>query len=113
MSSRPPNLTNRADTQMESMRHMERQNDDEVNLLSNQVGTLKSLALQINTEVEDQNRFLGGMSQDFGRTQNALSSTMNRLQKMMKTQNGKYTCYMIIFIIFVFMVLYFMIKTSK
>ena len=39
----------------------ERDNDDHIDLLSNKVSALKSLAIDIGTEVHDQNRFLSNM----------------------------------------------------
>lgn len=61
-------------------------------------------------EVSDQNRFLGGMTQDFERTRGVMQGSMKRLNKMMATQSGRYTCYMLGFIMFVFFVIYFMIR---
>jgi blocked-early-in-transport protein 1 len=88
----------------------ERQNDGQVNLLAERVSALKSITLQIGNEVQDQNRFLGGMTQDFDRTRGLLSSTMGRLQRMMATQDSRYTCYMMFFVVFVIMVLYWLIS---
>lgn len=91
----------------------ERQNDGQVNLLAERVSALKSITLQIGNEVQDQNRFLGGMTQDFDRTRGLLSSTMGRLQRMMATQDSRYTCYMMFFVLFVMMVLYWIINSRS
>ncbi|KAI3648888.1 hypothetical protein MP228_006742 [Amoeboaphelidium protococcarum] len=91
----------------------ERQNDAEISLLENKVNALKAVTIKISDEVQDQNRFLGGMSTDFDRTRGVLGNTMNRLSRLMQTQNSKYTLYMIIFVMVIFFIAYLASKSKR
>ncbi|XP_033638712.1 BET1 homolog [Asterias rubens] len=78
--------------------------------LHDKVSALKSLSIDIGTEVRDQNSFLKQMDDDFDSTGGFLNSTMGRLTKMARSGHNCYLCYLLLFSFFVFFVIYLIIK---
>ncbi|XP_071955444.1 BET1-like protein isoform X2 [Antedon mediterranea] len=79
--------------------------------LATKVSTLKSLALDIETETNDQNRYLDGMDGEFDSTQGLLGGSVRRFDQMLKSgkHNRKLMCYLILTLLFLFIVFYFLI----
>jgi blocked-early-in-transport protein 1 len=63
--------------------------------------------MQIGDEVEGQNRMLHDMENDFSSVGGLLGTAMDRLQRMTRTQNGRWMCYLCLFIVCVFLYIYF------
>lgn len=78
--------------------------------LQGKVGALKSLTIDIGHEVRYQDKLLRGIDDDMDRTGGFLSNTMNRVVRLGRNGHQKYMCYMFLFALFVFMLLYFVIK---
>lgn len=91
----------------------EEENEKLVDHLSGKVTALKDLSIDIGHEVRSQNKMLSEMDSDFDSTGGFLGSTMGRLTKMSKAGHNKFMCYLIIFALFVFFVLYYVIKYAK
>lgn len=89
----------------------ELQNDEHVEQLTSKAGILKEITLQINEEVHYQNKLIEQMHTDFGRTGFSLSNTMKRLGALSKTQNGCWMCYLILFTVCCFFILYLVVKS--
>ncbi|GMI43676.1 hypothetical protein TrCOL_g2930 [Triparma columacea] len=89
---------------------MENQNNERIGALSDQVATLKSLTLDINTEVSEQNRLLDGMDTSFNNIGGLLGSTMNRITTMMDATGSRHMWYLAGFVVVVMVFLYIMMK---
>ena len=87
----------------------EEQNNAGISDLQKQVGMLKELSLDINVEVNDQNKFLSGMETNFDSTQGLLGGTMGKLKTMVEAGGSNHMCMLIGFVVFVFLALYYII----
>ncbi|XP_048401548.2 BET1-like protein [Stegostoma tigrinum] len=79
--------------------------------LSSKVSRLKSIALDIDQEASDQNRYLDGMDSDFLSTTGLLTGSVKRFSSMVKSgrDNKKLLCYMSIGMVLLFFILYFLV----
>ena len=87
----------------------EEENNAQISALKDQVSALKELTLDINTEVNEQNKFLNNMSSDFDSTEGLLGGTMGKLKHMVDQGGSKHMCLLIAFVVFVFLVLWFIL----
>ncbi|XP_055076625.1 BET1 homolog [Paramisgurnus dabryanus] len=78
--------------------------------LKAKVHALKHLSIDIGNEVKYQNKVLGEMDSDFDSTGGLLGSTIGRLKFLSRGSQTKVYCYMLLFALFVFVVLYWVIK---
>ena len=93
-------------------KHMlEEENDKMVDALSNKVQALKSLTIDIGNEVRTQNKMLKGMDDDFDKSATFLSATMGRLTALTKKGHHWVMCYLLLFGLFVFFVVYYLKKS--
>ncbi|XP_033646440.1 BET1-like protein [Asterias rubens] len=78
--------------------------------LSSKVSTLKSLALDIEGETRDQNRYLEGMDGDFDSSAGLLGGTIKRFDGMLSSgrHNRRLMCYLIAIIVAIFILAYFL-----
>ncbi|KAK2147710.1 hypothetical protein LSH36_540g01076 [Paralvinella palmiformis] len=91
---------------------VEEENDEMTQGLSDKVKTLKSLTIDIGTEVKEHNRFLAQMETDFENTGGFLGSTMKRVQAMARAGHNCYIWYLLLFSLFVFFVIWLLVKFS-
>ncbi|XP_033124725.1 BET1-like protein [Anneissia japonica] len=79
--------------------------------LASKVSTLKSLALDIESETNDQNRYLDGMDGEFDSTHGLLGGTVKRFDQMLKSgkHNRRLMCYLILTLLFLFVLFYMLI----
>lgn len=89
---------------------LERENDDRLAELGEQVSLLKSLTLDINNEVKSQNRLLDSMDGSFGSASDLFKNTIGKLGIMVSSGGSNHMYYLIIFVVFVFLLLYFMMS---
>ncbi|RXM32262.1 BET1-like [Acipenser ruthenus] len=68
------------------------------------------LSIDIGTEVKYQNKMLVDMDTDFDSTGGLLGATMGRLKLLSRGSQTKLFCYVLLFALFVFFVLYWVIK---
>lgn len=88
---------------------IEAENEQLANELKDKIGALKSLTIDIGNEVRYQDKILNDLDEDMGRTGGFLNSTITRVTRLAK--NGKsYTCYMLFFALFVFLIVYIILK---
>ncbi|XP_009067611.1 PREDICTED: BET1 homolog, partial [Acanthisitta chloris] len=71
---------------------------------------LLKLSIEIGTEVKNQNKMLSEMENDFDSTGGLLGATMGRLRTLSRGSQTKLLCYMMLFSLFVFFVIYWIIK---
>ncbi|XP_050528751.1 BET1 homolog [Daktulosphaira vitifoliae] len=89
---------------------IEKENDDLTEQLKNKVNTLKSLSIDIGAEVKYQDRLLRDMDHDFETTGSFLSNTLGRVTRLGRNSGGYNICYLLLFTIVVFFILYIYIK---
>ncbi|XP_002119320.2 BET1 homolog [Ciona intestinalis] len=80
--------------------------------LRNKVSALKSLSINIGEEVRDQNKLLYGMDDDMNKVSGFLGSTMKRLKGISRGGYGRLYCYLLLFVLAVFFVMYLLIRLS-
>ena len=68
---------------------------------------LKSMTIDINSEVKNQNKMLDGMGGTFGSATDLFKNTINKLGVMVTSGSSKHMYYLIAFVVFVFFILYF------
>ncbi|KAM9387093.1 BET1 homolog [Phaethornis superciliosus] len=88
----------------------EEENDRLTESLRTKVSAIKSLSIEIGTEVKSQNKMLSEMESDFESAGGLLGATMGRLKLLSRGSQTKLLGYMMLFALFVFFVLYWVIK---
>ncbi|KXJ22487.1 BET1-like protein [Exaiptasia diaphana] len=88
---------------------MEAENNRLVDNLSNKISMLKGIAIDIDKESKHQNRYIDGMSDDFGSTSGLLSGSAQRLAHMIGSGKSNRTlmCYIITGLVVLFLILYY------
>ena len=71
---------------------------------------LKSLSLDINSEVKSQNSLLDGMGGGFGKASEMFANTLNKMGQMIMNPGGQHMYYLIGFVVFFLLCLYFMMR---
>lgn len=89
---------------------IEDENDRMTDQLKDKIHALKSLSIDIGNEVKYQDRMLGDIDDDMERTGGFLGNTMNRVLRLGKGSHNYYILYLFLFSIFVFFILYLVIK---
>ncbi|OQR92155.1 hypothetical protein THRCLA_22409 [Thraustotheca clavata] len=105
------NATNSA-TQEQTQRLMEDQNDEKIDQLSIQIGTLKDLTRTINNQVNEDNKYLGDMGRDFENTESLMGGTLKKMGTMLEQGSAKHMCILIAFVVIVFVLMY-LLMTGK
>ncbi|XP_067850381.1 BET1-like protein [Heptranchias perlo] len=79
--------------------------------LSSKVSRLKSIALDIDQEADDQNRYLDGMDSDFSSVTGLLTGSVKRFSTMVKSgrDNRKLLCYVSVGLVLLFFILYYLL----
>ncbi|XP_006012267.1 BET1-like protein isoform X2 [Latimeria chalumnae] len=83
--------------------------------LSSKVSRLKSLALDIDKDTEDQNRYLDGMDSDFLSTTGLLTGSVKRFSTMVRSgrDNRRILCYVSIGLVTAFFIFYFLVSRVR
>ncbi|XP_073843172.1 blocked early in transport 1 [Musca autumnalis] len=89
---------------------LEEENERAAEELKQKIGALKSLTIDIGNEVRYQDKLLRGIDDDMDRTQGFLGNTMNRVVRLAKNGGSRHMCYMFLFVLFVFLLLYVVLK---
>ncbi|KAJ3374131.1 hypothetical protein GGF31_008347 [Allomyces arbusculus] len=92
---------------------MERQNDEHVDRLHEKAAMLKHLTLNLGDEIQESNRFLDQMNATFTTTDGLLASASRRLRGLRRAGGANLWCYLTLFILAVFFVLYFFVVGGK
>ncbi|KNE67582.1 hypothetical protein AMAG_12034 [Allomyces macrogynus ATCC 38327] len=92
---------------------MERQNDEHVDRLHEKAAMLKHLTLNLGDEIQESNRFLDQMNTTFTTTDGLLASASRRLRGLRRAGGANLWCYLTLFILAVFFVLYFFVVGGK
>ncbi|KAK6191546.1 BET1 homolog [Patella vulgata] len=78
--------------------------------LSSKVSALRTLTIDIGTEVRSQNKMLNDMDNDFDKSGGLLASSMNRLKAIAKSGGHRFIFYLLLFALFVFGVCWMIVK---
>uniref|UniRef100_A0A182JCK2 BET1 homolog n=1 Tax=Anopheles atroparvus TaxID=41427 RepID=A0A182JCK2_ANOAO len=89
---------------------LEEENERMAEELKGKIGALKSLTIDIGNEVRYQDRLLRGIDEDMDRTGGFMSNTINRVVRLGKGGHRNYMCYMFLFVMVVFFVLFLILK---
>lgn len=89
---------------------VEDENEQMTNELRDKIGVLKSLSIDIGNEVRYQDKLLRDVDDDMERTKGFLGKTMGRVLRLTKGSHNYYILYLFLFSIFVFFVLYLVLK---
>lgn len=89
---------------------LEEENERLESELQGKIGALKSLTIDIGNEVRYQDKLLRGIDDDMDRTGGFLSNTMARVVRLGRNGHQKYMCYVFLFVVIVFFVLYITLK---
>jgi len=82
------------------------QNNQMTDHLGSQVSRLKELSVLISDEVNEQNSLLANMGNSFQSTGALMSGTLGKLQRMIDSGGSKHMCYLIMFVVGMFLFLY-------
>ncbi|KAF3819124.1 hypothetical protein GH733_013274 [Mirounga leonina] len=91
----------------------EEENERLTESLRSKVTAIKSLSIEIGHEVKHQNKLLAEMDSQFDSTTGFLGKTMGKLKILSRGSQTKLLCYMMLFSLFVFFVIYWIIKLSN
>jgi blocked early in transport 1 len=89
---------------------LEQQNNERINLLSEQVSRLKGLTIDIGNEVREQNSLLDTMGDGFSNTRDMLQSSLVRITTMLDAGGGKHMCYLVAFCVVVMIFLWWLMS---
>ncbi|XP_020662614.3 BET1-like protein isoform X1 [Pogona vitticeps] len=83
--------------------------------LATKVTRLKSLALDIDKDAEDQNHYLDGMDSDFMSVTGLLTGSVKRFSTMTRSgrDNRRLLCYVSAGLVAVFFILYYLVTRSR
>ncbi|XP_054828632.1 BET1-like protein [Eublepharis macularius] len=83
--------------------------------LATKVTRLKSLALDIDKDVEDQNHYVDGMDTDFMSVTGLLTGSVKRFSTMTRSgrDNRKLLCYVSAGLVVVFFILYYLVTRAR
>ncbi|XP_018416269.1 PREDICTED: BET1 homolog [Nanorana parkeri] len=88
----------------------EEENERLTESLRLKANALKSLSIDIGSELKYHNKLLDELDSDFDSTGGFLGSTMGRLKSLSRGSQAKLLCYMMLFALFVFFVIYWFVK---
>lgn len=89
---------------------MEAENNRLHDQLRMQTGALKEIAIAIDDELQVHNKMLGSLQEDMLGADTLLGSTIGRLGKVTGLGSNKFMCYLIGFCVFVFIVLWYLVR---
>ncbi|XP_054749541.2 BET1 homolog [Lytechinus pictus] len=79
--------------------------------LRSKVSILKALSIDMGHEVNEQNKLISGMDQQFDSTGGFLGATMGRLSRLSKGGLHCHYLYLFLFAAFVFFIIYIILKS--
>jgi len=90
---------------------MEEQNDDAIDSLRNKVNALRGITIDINDEIKNQKHLIRTMDDEFDSTEGLLAGSMRRVQRLASGGHNRYIFYLILFAVFVFLYVYYVIRS--
>ncbi|XP_071445160.1 BET1 homolog [Hetaerina americana] len=90
--------------------YVEEENERMTDELKGKISVLKSLSIDIGTEVKYQDKLLKGLDDDFDKGQGVLGKTMNHVLRLSRGSHNYYLLYLLLFSFLVFIILWIGIK---
>eukprot|EP00474_Spongospora_subterranea_P009592 CRZ10050.1 hypothetical protein [Spongospora subterranea] len=91
---------------------LENENDELVGNLNLKLDQLKHVTVELGRETREQNQMLEGLNSSMSDASSLLSSTVKKLGDMVSKTSNRHLWYLALFILFVFLVIYFSIRSS-
>ncbi len=88
----------------------EEENNAQIDALHGKLQGLKALSIDIHGEVQEQNRLLDGMEDDFSSASGLMGKTLGKLQEMVLKGGSYNLCKVVAFSCFVFFVIWLIMK---
>lgn len=85
---------------------LETENEQMAEDLKQKIGALKNISIEIGNEVKYHNALLRDFDDDIDRSDGFLQNTMKRVVRLGRGGHRSYWCYMFLFAVFVFFLLY-------
>ena len=98
--------------QEKSQDAMEEQIFEQSNVLRQGVATLRQISMTIYDELRSQDSLMDEFTDDISKTQNSLQFTIRKIGKLAKASSSRHMCLMILFVVFVFVAVYMLIKLA-
>ncbi|CAL1529587.1 unnamed protein product [Lymnaea stagnalis] len=94
---------------------LDSENQRRVTGLADKVSLLKGIALDIELETKDSNRYLDSMGGDFSSSEGLLTGSMHRLSNMVGSgkNNRKLMCYIVLGLVLLFIITYYFISRVR
>lgn len=89
---------------------IEEENEKMTSELQDKIGVLKSLTIDIGNEIKYQDKMLKDVDDDLDRTSGFLGTTMSKVVRLARGSHNYYILYLFLFSIFVFFILYLVLK---
>mmetsp|Transcript_73874 Transcript_73874/g.175845 ORF Transcript_73874/g.175845 Transcript_73874/m.175845 type:complete len:169 (+) Transcript_73874:89-595(+) len=85
---------------------IEGQNDSMIEDLESKVGVLKDITLKLGKEAKESNSFLETFGLDFDKASALMKDTLGKLKVIVSKSGNSHMCYMMLFIVFIFFLMY-------
>lgn len=89
---------------------LEEQNNRDIAALSEKVSFMKNLATDIEAAIQEDHTILNNTSSTFDRVTGMMRGTIGNVNKMLSTGGSKHMCYLVMFIVCLFLSLYWLMK---
>jgi len=99
-------------TQTASEELLERQNERKIEELTKSVKNIKKISEDIESGIQESNQLLDTLDNELFSVQGILKATTKKLDQISKQSGSRHMCYLFLFVIFVFVLLYFMIRAK-
>jgi len=91
---------------------LERDNDKKLEELAQTVSVIKGLTRDIESGIDQSSKSLGFLDKEMTDVQGMIGGAMNKLHNLTQQGGSRHMCYLILFIVFIFILLYFIITRS-
>eukprot|EP01114_Cavostelium_apophysatum_P017056 TRINITY_DN4976_c0_g1_i2.p1 TRINITY_DN4976_c0_g1~~TRINITY_DN4976_c0_g1_i2.p1 ORF type:complete len:139 (-),score=24.34 TRINITY_DN4976_c0_g1_i2:16-432(-) len=92
---------------------LERDNDKSLEDLASKVRMIKKVSEDIEIGITEGNRRLDDLDSDMSGVQGLLKNTMGKLNELTRSGGSRHMCYLILFIVFVFLLVYYIITRTR
>ena len=91
----------------------EQQNQTLLGVLRDKATGLKNISIEMQGIIKESNEELDRLTRDMGKTDSFYAGTMRKFSNMVEAGGGWNVCYLVLFCVFVFFVIYLFIKMKR
>jgi len=91
---------------------LEKDNDKKLEDLAHIVSVIKDRSRDIEIGIDQSNKNLGHLDKEMGDVQGLIGGAMHRLSNLTQQGGSRHMCYLVLFIVFVFILVYFIITRT-